>query len=111
MNFLYLASFFVRFLVEMQPKATNGGQIVKFKMLAPEDRVGPGLAGGACIQHVIQTKLTIIAFLSWKVSSFNDPQLEHVINSSAVVLKGTRGALLLHYNSPYSYWCLVLKPR
>lgn len=107
-HFLYLASFFVCFLVEVQAKATNGRQIVKLKMLAPEDCVGPGFAGGACVQHVIQTQLTIVAFLSWKVSSFNDPQLEHIVNSSAVVLEATRGVLLLHYNSPYIYLSLML---
>lgn len=110
-RFLYLASFFVCFLVEVQAKATNGRQIVKFKMLAPEDRVSPGFAGGACVQHVIQTQLTIVTFLSWKVSSFNDPQLKHIVNSSAVVLKGTRRVLLLHYSSPYLYLFLMLHPH
>lgn len=85
----------------MQTKATNGRQIVKFKMLAPEHGVGPGFAGGACVQHVIQTQFTIVAFLSWKVSSFDDPQLEHIFHPSAVVLVGRRGVLLLHYYSPY----------
>lgn len=70
-------------------------------MLAPEDCVGPGFAGGAGIKHVIQTQLTIIAFLSWEVSSFNDPQLEHIVNPSAVILKDERGVLLLDYYSPY----------
>lgn len=87
----------------MQTKATNGRQIVEFKMLAPEDGVGPGFAGGACVQHVIQTQLTIVAFLRWKVSSFDDPQLEHIVHSSAVVLEAKRGVLLLNYNSPYRH--------
>lgn len=77
-------------------------------MLAPEDGVGPGFAGGACVQHVIQTQLTIVAFLSRKVSSFNDPQLEHIVHPSAVVLEVKRGVLLLHYNSPYLYQLLML---
>lgn len=93
----------------MQAKATNGRQIVEFKMLAPEDGVGPGFAGGACIQHVVQTKLTIVAFLSWKVTSFNDPQLEHIVNPPAVVLKLKRGVLLLDNNSPYLYLSLMLQ--
>lgn len=104
----YLASFFVSFLVEVQTKATNGRQIVKFKMLAPEDCVGPGFAGGSCVQHVIQTQLTIVAFLSWEVSRFNDPQLEHIVHPSAVVLKLEHGVLLLHYNSPYLHQFLML---
>lgn len=70
-------------------------------MLAPENGVGAGLAGGACVQHVVQTQLTIIAFLSWKVSRFDDPQLEDIIHPSAVILEVKRGVLLLHYNSPY----------
>lgn len=61
---LYLSSFFVSFLVEVQTKATNGRQVVEFKMLAPEHGVGPGFAGGARVQHVVQTQFTIIAFLS-----------------------------------------------
>ena len=85
----------------MQTKATNGGQIVKFKMLPPEDGISAGFAGGACVQHVIKTQLTIVAFLSWKISSLNDPQLEHIVHPSAVILKVERGVLLLHYNSPY----------
>ncbi len=94
----------------MQTKATNGRQIVKFKMLAPEDGVSPGFAGGACVQHVIQTQLTIVAFLSRKISSFNDPQLKHIVHPSAVVLKVKQGVLLLHNNSPYSHQCLMLHP-
>lgn len=94
----------------MQTKATNCGQIVKLKMLAPENGVGPGFAGGACIQHVIKTKLTIVALLSRKVSSLNDPQLEHIVHPSAVVLKAKRGVLLLHYNSPYSHQFVMLQP-
>lgn len=69
-------------------------------MLAPEDGVGPGFAGGACVQHVVQTQLTIVALLSRKISSFNDPQLEHIVHPPAVVLEVKRGVLLLHYNSP-----------
>lgn len=92
----YLASFFVSFLVEVQTKATNGRQVVELKVLAPEDGVSPGFAGGACVQHVIQTQLTIVAFLSRKVSSFNDPQLEDIVHPSAVVLEVKQKVLLLH---------------
>lgn len=98
---IYLASLFVRFLVEVQSKATNGRQIVEFKMFSPEDGVGARFAGGACIQHVIQAQLTIVALLSWKISGLNDPQLEHIFHPSAVVLTKIQGVLLLHYNSPY----------
>lgn len=87
----------------MQAKATNGRQIVELKMLAPEDGVGPGFAGGARVQHVVQTQLTIVALLGRKVSSFDDPQFEHIVHPSAVVLKMKRGVLLLHYSSPYSH--------
>lgn len=98
---IYLASLFVRFLVEVQSKATNGRQIVEFKMFSPEDGVGARFAGGACIQHVIQAQLTIVALLSWKISGLNDPQLEHIFHPSAVVLTKIQGVLLLDYNSPY----------
>lgn len=70
-------------------------------MLAPEDSVCPGFAGGAGVQHVIQTQLAIIAFLCWEVSRFNDPQLEHIVHPSAVILELKQGVLLLDYNSPY----------
>ena len=108
--FLYLASFFVRFLVEVQAKATNGRQIVELKMLAPEDGVRAGLAGGARVQHVVQTQLAVVAFLSWEVPRLDDPQLEHIVHPSAVVLETKRGVLLLHYNSPFSQLTLMLHP-
>lgn len=85
--FVYLASLFVSLFVEVQTKATNGRQIVKLKMFSPEDCIGAWLAGGACIQHVIQTQLTIVAFLSWKISGLDYPQLEYILYSPAVVLK------------------------
>jgi len=94
----------------VKTKATNGRQIVELKMLAPEDGVGPGFAGGACVQHVIQTQLTIVALLSREVSSFNDPQLEHIIHPSAVVLELKQGVLLLHYSSPYLHLFTMLQP-
>lgn len=89
----YLASLFVCFFVEVQTKATDGRQIVKFKMLAPEHGVCPGFAGGAGVQHVIQTQLAIVTFLRWEVSCLNDPQLEHIIHPPAVILEVQRGAL------------------
>lgn len=55
-------------------------------MLAPENSVGAGLAGGARVQHVVQTKLAVVAFLGWKLSGLDDPQLEHIVHPSAVVL-------------------------
>lgn len=88
----------------MQTKATNGRQIVELKMLSPEDGVRPGFAGGACIQHVIQTKLTIITLLCREVSSFDDPQLEHIVHTSAVVLEAKRAVLLRHQNSLFSFF-------
>lgn len=83
----YLASLFICLFVKVQTKATNGWQIVKLKMFSPEDRVGAGFAGGARVQHVVQTKLAVVAFLSWKISSLNYPQLEHILHPPAVVLK------------------------
>lgn len=94
--FYCLAPFFVGFLVQVQTKATNGRQIVELKMLSPEDGVCPGFAGGACIQHVIQTQLTIVTFLRREVSSFDDPQLEHIVHTPAVVLEA-KGAVLLRH--------------
>lgn len=92
----------------MQTKATNGWQIVELKVLAPEDRVSPRFAGGSCVQHVVQTQLAVVAFLCGKVSSFDDPQLEHVVHPSAVVLETKRGVLLLDYNSPHPQLALML---
>ena len=94
--FYCLAPFFVGFLVQVQTKATNGRQIVELKMLSPEDGVCPGFAGGACIQHVIQTQLAVVTFLRRQVSSFDDPQLEHIFHTPAVVLEAKRGVLLRH---------------
>lgn len=101
--FYCLAPLFVCFLVQVQTKATNGRQIVELKMLSPEDGVCPGFAGGACIQHVIQTQLTIVTLLRRKVSSFDDPQLEHIVHTSAVVLEAKRAVLLRHQNSLFSF--------
>lgn len=71
----------------MEAEASDGGQVVEFKMLAPEDGVRAGLAGGACIQHVIQTQLAIVAFLCRKVPGLNDPQLKYIVHPSTVILK------------------------
>lgn len=90
----------------MQTKATNGRQIVELKMLSPEDGVCPGFAGGACIQHVIQTQLTIVTLFRRKVSSFDDPQFEHIVHASAVVLEAKRAVLLRHQNSLFSFFML-----
>ena len=79
-------------------------------MLAPEDGVGPGFAGGARVQHVIQTQLTIVTFLSREVSSFDDPQLEHIVHPSAVVLELKRRVLLRHYSSPRLHPSLHITP-
>ena len=55
-------------------------------MLAPENGVSAGLAGGACVQHVVQTKFAVVALLGWKLAGLDDPQFEHIIHPSAVVL-------------------------
>lgn len=57
-------------------------------MLAPEDGVGAGLAGGACVQHVVQTKFAVVALLGWKLAGLDDPQFEHIVHPPAVVLHG-----------------------
>lgn len=72
----------------MKAEVADGGQVVEFEVLAPEDRVGAGLAGGACVQHVVQTKLAVVAFLGWKLAGLDDPQFEHIVHPPAVVLRG-----------------------
>lgn len=55
-------------------------------MLAPENGVGARLAGGACVQHVVQTKFAVVALLGWKLAGLDDPQFEHIVHPPAVVL-------------------------
>lgn len=90
---LHLASLLVRLLVQMKAKVTDSGEVVEFKVLAPEHRVGPGLAGGAGVQHVVQTKFAVIAFLGWKLAGLDDPQFEHIVNPATVVLRGGRATV------------------
>ena len=56
-------------------------------MLAPEDRVSAGFAGGACIQHVIQAKFAVVALFGWKLTGLDDPEFEHIVYPPAVVLR------------------------
>lgn len=90
--FSHLAPLLVRLLVQVKAQVANGRQVVELEVLAPEDGVGAGLAGGACVQHVVQAQLAVVALLGRELSGLDDPQLEHVVHPSAVVLHqdGTR---------------------
>ncbi len=70
----------------MKAEVSDGWQVVEFEVLAPENGVGAGLAGSACVQHVVQTKFAVVAFLGWKLASLDDPQFEHIVHPPAVVL-------------------------
>lgn len=70
----------------MKAEIADSWQVVELKVLAPEDSIGPGFAGGAGVQHVIQTQFTIIALFGWEFPSLYDPQLQNVVDTSTVVL-------------------------
>lgn len=72
----------------MKAEVADSGQVVELKVLAPENGVGAGLAGGTCVQHVVQTKFAVVAFLGWKLAGLDDPQFEHIVHPPAVVLRG-----------------------
>lgn len=57
----------------MKAEVADSWQVVELKVLAPEDSIGPGFAGGAGVQHVIQTQFTIIALFGWEFPSLYDP--------------------------------------
>lgn len=82
----YLTSFLVCLFVKMKAEVADSWQVVELKVLAPEDGIGPGFAGGAGIQHVIQTQFTIIALFGREFPSLYDPQLQNVVDASTVVL-------------------------
>lgn len=56
-------------------------------MLAPKHSVSARLAGGPGVQHVIQTKFAVVALLGWKLAGLNDPELQHIVHPSTVVLR------------------------
>lgn len=84
----HLPSLLVRLLVQVKAKVADSRQVVKLKVLAPEDGVGAGLAGGPGVQHVIQAQLAVVALLGRELAGFDYPQFEHVVHPPAVVLHG-----------------------
>lgn len=86
----YLASLLIGLLVQMKTQVANGRKIVELKVLAPKDSVSARLAGGSGVQHVIQTKFAVVALLGRKLTGLNDPQFQHVVHPTTVVLRGGR---------------------
>lgn len=86
----YLASFLVCLFVKMKTEVADSREVVELKVFAPEDSVGAGFAGGACVQHVIQTQFTVIAFFGRQLPGLDDPELQDVIHPPAVVLSGRK---------------------
>lgn len=74
----------------MKTQVANGRKIVELKVLAPKNSVSARLAGGSGIQHVIQTKFAVVALLGRKLTGLNDPQFQHVVHPTTVVLWGGR---------------------
>ena len=90
MQLSHLAPLLVRLLVEVQAQVADCRQVVELKVLAPEDGVGAGLAGGAGVQHVVQAQFAVVAFLSRQLPRLDDPQLQDVVYPPAVVLERTK---------------------
>lgn len=84
----YLASLLIGLLVQMKTQVANGRKIVELKVLAPKNSVSARLAGGSGVQHVIQTKFAVVALLGRKLTGLNDPQFQHVVHPTTVVLRG-----------------------
>ncbi len=74
----------------MQSEAADGRQVVELEVFAPEHGVCARFAGGSRVQHVVQTQLAVIALLRRKISGLDDPQLQHVIHTPAVILQPHR---------------------
>lgn len=74
----------------MQSQAADGREVVELEVFAPEHRVRPRFAGGSRVQHVVQTQLAVVALLRREVAGLDDPQLEHIINTAAVILQKTQ---------------------
>lgn len=89
----HLASLLVSLFVKMKAKVADSRQVVELEVLAPEHGVRAGLAGGARVQHVVQAKFAVVAFLGREFSGLDDPQLEHIVHPPTVVLRGTEVTL------------------
>lgn len=87
----YLAPLLIRLLVQMKTQVANGRKIVEFKVLAPKNSVSARLAGGSCVQHVIQTEFAVVALLGRKLAGLDDPQFQHIVHPTTVVLRGDEG--------------------
>lgn len=81
-----LLFFLVSITVDVYGDALNGRHTGELKVFPPEQAVRAGFAGGAGVQHVIQTQLTEILLFRWQIFGFDDPQTEDVFRPSAVVL-------------------------
>lgn len=78
--------FLVHITIDVYSDALNGRNAAKLKVFPPEQAVRAGFAGGAGVQHIIQTQLTEILLFRWQIFGLDDPQTEDVFRSSAVVL-------------------------
>lgn len=92
----YLASLLIGLLVQMKTQVANGRKIVELKVLAPKNSVSARLAGGSGVQHVIQTKFAVVALLGRKLTGLNDPQFQHVVHPTTVVLRGETETSIKH---------------
>ena len=71
----------------MKTKVPDSRQVVELKVFTPEDGVRSGLAGGACVQHVIQAELAVVAFLGWELPCLDNPKLQDIVHPPTVVLE------------------------
>lgn len=65
----------------------DDGQVAELKVLSPEDVVGLELAGGAGVERVVEAELTVVFLFGRQILGFDDPQPQHVLDPSAVVLE------------------------
>ena len=80
----------VRVPVDVHGDAAHSGQAGELKVLAPEETVRAHLAGGASVEHVVQTELAEVLLLGREVLGLDDPQAEDVLRTPTVVLGGER---------------------
>lgn len=73
--------------VDVHGDAVQGGQAGEVKVFPPEQAVVSGLAGGPCVQDVVQTQLTEILLLGRQIFGFDDPQPQQVVGAATVVLQ------------------------
>lgn len=100
----YLASFLVRLFVEMKSEVADSREVVELKVLAPEDSVGAGFAGGACIQHVVQTQFTVVTFFGWQLPGLDDPELQDIVHSPTVVLSVRKERIAQYWSRHVGVW-------